>query len=674
MSDADPIAVRLGDVRSTGDRLLETHPTVDAFFRELLDSAVDGTHVLGGIVWMMSQQGRMTPFKEAGLKNVTPDGTIDVGPLEQQQLQKILAEKQFTILNGQAGPGRAGLPPRAVGPVRLADRSVGVLELFVAPQQAEDRQRDLVGLVEEWCGYGSRFLEQQKVTSQPPRDPSGFWERFEAFVLQLQRTLDPREVCAISVNDGRLLIGCDRLSIVLKEGQRVRVRGISGQDDVEHRANLTQAMKSVAQQVLDVGEPVVYRGTIENLPPQLEKPLADFLQESRSRMALFLPLLSTVPLPRKEERNPNDPTTKEKPRKPIGVLVVEQFSESRPLPQLRQQAELVTDHVAAALHNAETHRSIFLLWLWRALGRMFGWFRGRNLWIAIAVLLGLSVIGAGLAFVPWDYRVEATGMTMPVEQRDVFAPWDGDVLEVLVDNGKRVNKGEPLIQMKSDDLRTELVQARRDLADYLEQVQSLGFQRRDAQLSTDRNRREAEVTRLVGEIAAAQIKADGAKDWVEILEKRIEALTVRSPIDGVVATFQLEQTLLNRPVRRGELLLQVMDDKGAWRLELEVPDDRMWHLLEAMNTADDHTLPIEYVLASNVEKTYDARLTTIATRTNESEEEGLVVEVFADLERESLPSRFIGAEVQAKINCGPKSLFYVLFGDVVEFFQRHLWL
>jgi multidrug efflux pump subunit AcrA (membrane-fusion protein) len=654
--------------------LLETHPTVDAFFRELLDSAVDGSHVLGGIVWMMSQQGRMTPFKEAGLKNVTPDGMIDVGPLEQQQLQKILADRQFTILNGQAGPGRVGLPPRAVGPIRVTDRSVGVLELFVAPQQADARQRDLIGLVEEWCGYGSRFLEQQKVTSQPPRDPTGFWERFEEFVLQLQRTLDPREVCAIAVNDGRLLIGCDRLSIVLKEGQRVRVRGISGQDDVEHRANLTQAMKSVAQQVLDVGEPVVYRGTIEGLPPQLEKPLADFLQESRSRMALFLPLLSTAPLPRKEEKNPNDPTTKEKPRKPIGVLVVEQFSESRPLPQLRQQAELVTDHIAAALHNAETHRSIFLLWLWRALGRMFGWFRGRNIWIAVAVLLGLSVVGAGLAFVPWDYRVEGMGKTMPVEQRDIFAPWDGDVLKVLVDNGQRVEIGQPLLQMKSDDLQTELVQARRDYADFLEQVESFRSQRQEAQRSSDRSRRDADVARLEGEEAAALVKAKGAKDRVDIAEKRIEALTVRSPINGVVATFQVEQTLLNRPVRRGELLLQVMDDTGRWRLELEVPDDRMWHLLAAMQQSEDHTLPIEYVLATNVETSYEATLTTVATRTNESEEEGLVVEVFAKIEPDSLPSPRIGAEVQAKINCGPKSLFYVLFGDVVEFFQRHLWL
>jgi multidrug efflux pump subunit AcrA (membrane-fusion protein) len=671
MSEQEPIAVRLGAVRLAGDRLLESHTTVDAFFRELLESAVDGTNVLGGIVWMLSQQGRMTPFKEAGLRNVTNDGTIDVGPVEQQQLQSVMAQKQITILNGQGGTGRANLPPRAVGPIQLADRPVGVLELFINPQQAHEQQRNILTLVEEWCGYGSRFLEQQKVSSQPPKDPTGFWERFEEFTLQLQRTLDPREVCAIAVNDGRLLIGCDRLSIVLKEGRRVRVRGISGQDDVEHRANLTQAMKSVAQQVLKVGEPVVYRGTIEGLPPQLEKPLADFLQESRSRMALFLPLLSTVPLPRKEDKTPNDPRTKEPPRRTIGVLVVEQFSESRPLPVLRQQAELVSEHVAAALHNAETYRSIFLLWLWRALGRMFGWFRGRNLWIALAVLLGLSAIGATLAYVPWAYRVEGMGKLMPVDQREIFAPWDGDVVEVLVTSNQPVEAGQPLVQLKSDDLQTQLTETLQERDVYLQQAESYRIQERQA---AD-DRRPDDATRLGGEYLAARVKAEGADRKVEILRQRMENLTVRSPIDGVVATFQIEKNLLNRPVRRGELLLQVMNvESDHWQLELQVPEYRMGHLLSALAEAEDHTLPVEYFLRTNVETTYEANVTRVATRTSESAEEGTVVEVFADIPPQALPSRRIGAEVQAKIDCGQRSLFYVLFGDVVEFFQRHLWL
>ena len=31
-------------------------------------------------------------------------------------------------------------------------------------------------------------------------------------------------------------------------------------------------------------------------------------------------------------------------------------------------------------------------------------------------------------------------------------------------------------------------------------------------------------------------------------------------------------------------------------------------------------------------------------------------------------------EVTAKIDCGEQPLFFVLFGDVVEFVQRNVWL
>src|SRR5690606_9013112 len=152
----------------------------------------------------------------------------------------------------------------------------------------------------------------------------------------------------------------------------------------------------------------------------------------------------------------------------------------RALPVLRQQAELITDHIAASLHNAQTYRGIFLLWLWRALGRMFGWFRGRNSWIALAVLLRLSAIGAALAYVPWAYRVEGQGKAMPVEQREIFAPWDGDVVEVLVQSNQLVEAGQPLVQLKSDDLQTQLTEAMQERDVYLEQAQSYRIQERQA--------------------------------------------------------------------------------------------------------------------------------------------------------------------------------------------------
>jgi hypothetical protein len=659
---------RLGHLRVEGDRLLDASPPAERFFRDLLKATIDGQQLLAGIVWMVDRDGRLQPYCDDGLRNVSPDGQVTVGPVQQQQLAAALRDGKVVSLNGPAANGQE-LPPRVVAPLQAQGRTIGGLEVFYDPERLPAGTRMLQPLMEEWCGYSSRYLDQQRLASQQPQDPTGFWERFEKFTLDLQRSLDVREVSAVAVNDSRLLIGCDRVALVMKEGKRIRVRGISGQDDVEHRANLVSSMRVVARQVVKVGQPIVYRGSIEGLPPQLEKPLGDFLQLSRSRMALFLPLLAPEPFPHRERKEFQ--TAEQKPsRRAIGCLVVEQFSEARPLPVLRQRADLVCDHVAAALHNARTHEQVFLLPLWKRLGRFFGWFRGRNLWIAAAVAVLLTAVGLALAYVPWDYRVEGLGKTMPVIQREVFAPWDGDVVEILVGSGERVEAAQPLLRIESAELQAELVNAR-NLRDQKQQLlKSLSSQRRLA----EREKRMADAARAELEQVKARIELDGAEQQVSILETRVEALTVRSPIKGVVATFQIEQKLLNRPVRRGEVVLEVMDDAGDWRLELEVPEYRMGHLLRALEASSGKTLPVEYVLATAVETTYQADVTTIATRTNESEEEGTIVEVYADIDIDTLPSRRIGAEVQAKIDCGPRSLFYVLFGDVVEFVQRHFWL
>ena len=81
-------------------------------------------------------------------------------------------------------------------------------------------------------------------------------------------------------------------------------------------------------------------------------------------------------------------------------------------------------------------------------------------------------------------------------------------------------------------------------------------------------------------------------------------------------------------------------------------------------------------MATKTEATYDGKLQLVGTRSEKSDELGSVVEVYADIDANSLPkqNRRIGAEVRAKISCGQRSLGYVLFGDVVEFVRQRLWL
>lgn len=658
----------LGRIREdlAGAPLSEGPP--HAAFQQLLESAVGADGLLAGMVWVVDEHGRLRVLCERGMQGLVSEGRFVVSERHQQRLADTLRAGQACCIELDDAESSGSIPCRvAIAPLYRQAQPAGAVELFTGPELADDRQSRLLRFLEEVCSIGSELLSRDGAPGAREDSSAAFWERFERFTLHLQRSLDVDEVAAVAVNDGRVLLGCDRLSLALRYGNRSVIRAVSGQERVERRANLVRAMGQLAQQAIVAGEAVTYRGVLEGFAPQLEKPLADYIVESRARMVMLAPLREQPPLVAASEEGAAGGMPAE--QHVLGCLIIEQMSDTRPRSTVTDRVDLVADHVAAALANARQHSELFLLPVWRQLGRMAGRFRGRRLAIAVAVAALAAAVGVGLAVVPWEYRVEGEGKAMPEVQREVFAPWDGDVADVVVESGARVAAGDVLLRIESDDLDAEYIAAQNEVRET--------EKRRDALLSEwqtllKTSDREDQI-RVQGELEKSRIELTAAQEQQRKLEERINRLTVRAPIDGVVATYQLKQNLLGRPVRRGELLLEVMDDRGPWRLELEVPEHRMGHVLRAVEASQTGALVVEYVPATAVEQTYEARLTTVATRSNESEERGTVVEVFAEMGAEGVAVRRIGAEVTAKIHCGKRSLGYALFGDVIEFVRRHVW-
>ena len=487
------------------------------------------------------------------------------------------------------------------------------------------------------------------------------------YLLSLQRSLDLNEVSNVVVNDGRVLFGVDRVSLAMLRGRKAVVTAVSGQESVHPRGNLIRAMRRLTQKVLAAGEPFRYDGSIGNVPKELEEPLAEFIQEAGTRFLMIVPLLEPERLVKPEE-----PMGGGKPqridRQPIGALIVEQMSSSEPSTQLKGTLDSVADHIAAAAYNSHSHSTIFLLPVWRSMGRFFEWLRGRRLAIAGAIAAALVAAGAALVLVPWDYRVDGTGRLMPVTQREVFAPWDGQVKDLLVEGGDHVEKDQPLIKLRNDELEAELAKVNGELLEKQKLFHSLKAQADEA----EKNGKKDEKLKANGKAMETQVEIESGLLQQQMLRDRQERLTVRAPIAGIVTTFQVQQLLENRPVKRGDLLLQVMDEKGDWQLELEIAEHRVGRILKAQKELGQH-LPIEYRLLTSPESSYKATLKTLATRTVTAEEDGSVLEARATLDTEQLPSRAIGADVRARIGCGKSNLGDVLFGDVVEFIQRYLW-
>ena len=650
----------------------------EEFFPQFLDKLVRALGADAGVVWMLEQGQRLGLKAETGL-----DATgFRENPNAVSQNHALLVDSMST---GQAAvyvPGETDKPlptqhQIVVAALQTGSDSVGVVEIFQRAGAPKEARPGYLQFVEQMCGYASKYLERQKKRSETPAIAGAvnpFLLEFGDFVLQMQRTLDVKEVCSTAASDGRLLLNCDRVSVVLKKGRKTFVQAISGQDSVNKRANLVRKMVDLAKAAIAMKEPIVYSGKNEPLPPQIETPLADFLQESKSRLVIVAPLFESDLLIRSKDED-DDPARSRAAKKSdrvIGSLVIEQFQSSEPAPQLEERVDLISDHVAAALHNAREHERIYFLWVQKLLGRISEWFYGRKLLKTLGVLSLITIVIASLVFIPWDYRVEGEGRLMPVDQRQVYAQVDGEVVKIHAEGGARVKAGQLLLELKNPELQAQLTAAESELIEKKEQTVVLNAQIAQARRNPDT---QDEALRLQGQLAQTTIEIIGLEEQIAILGERQKHLKVYSPIDGVLATFQVEQKLLNRPVKSGETLVEVMDDRGAWRLELEVEEHRMGHFFEGQKKLHTEELPVEYVLATRPEDTYVGTVDTIATRADVAAEKGSIVEVYTKIEAGDLPSdrRRIGADVRAKINCGKSSLGYVLFGDVVEFIQKQWW-
>jgi multidrug efflux pump subunit AcrA (membrane-fusion protein) len=452
-----------------------------------------------------------------------------------------------------------------------------------------------------------------------------------------------------------------------RRGRKTETLAVSGQQRVNRRSNLTRAMERLAESVIASGEPLIYDGEVGELPPSLARRLKEYLAESEARLALFFPVQEPRPLGEKKE-------DAEKPRsqKAFACAVIEHMRTSENSERLRRQLTVVSEHLAIALDNARSQSRIFLLPVWHGIGAVLEWFRGRKLLKTLAVLGCVALAVGVLWLIPWEYRVTASGRLMPAEQQSVFAPWDGEVVKIHVRGGQRVAAGDVLLEIRNEQLEEEWNRMRNELLTKRKRIGTLKAQVDELSRSFEQQR---ERTRLQGELLQTQIEIDGLTLRLDDMEQRRKKMIVKAGISGVVATFQLDQKLRDRPVARGDVLLEIMNEEGPWRLELNVPEDRLGHLVDGTEKAGTQQLHVDFVLATRPESTFAGNIESLATRTETLTDKGLIVPVLVAIDRDDLPEddRRIGADVRGKIRCGQRSLGYCIFGDVLEFIQQRVW-
>jgi multidrug resistance efflux pump len=408
---------------------------------------------------------------------------------------------------------------------------------------------------------------------------------------------------------------------------------------------------------------VWYTGDTSNLAPQVEQALDAYVDESHTKAIAILPL--------KEPRDEEARFTSEgdhDPARVIGVLLVEQMVDSRSPDGFLQRVEVVRTHSATALTNALEYEGLFLMPVWRFLGRGTRFFRGRALPKTLAILGTLAAVIAFFSLYPKEFKLQGDGKLRPVIRQNVWAEINGDVQQVLVEHDDPVKKGQLLVEQHSDELEKQIkeTQGNRDAA--IAQLDSL-----NRELMSDRELTAVEKSQKFSELGQVEEKLKSLNEQMALLETMKQMLKVRSPIDGRVVTWNVSERLQGRPVNRGEMLLEIADPTGDWELEVYMPEYRMGHIADADARSPDK-LPVTFFLATNPQEKLQGLVEHVDSSAEVRGESGNTVLVRVSFNQEAFRKMNsdpkIGATATAKIHCGQRAIGYVLFHDLVDFVRR----
>ncbi|MFW5652430.1 MAG: GAF domain-containing protein [Planctomycetota bacterium] len=274
--------------------------------------------------------------------------------------------------------------------------------------------------------------------------------------IQLRETLDlldksqqgenHKEMGSLLAHELQRRFGCSRVSIGLVHGHAIRVVAISGVENVDRKAELSEAIEAVMEECADQ-DIEIRTPQPEDLDPSERR----VVRAHESLSERFGPCsIASFPL-RVEEGL-------------IGVVAMERERDDPFNENTLRLLRLVAEYIGPALWTRRlADRGILAVTRDRTID--FGHFLvgPQKTAAKVLALITLLILLAAVA-IPVPDRVLADSRIIAEDRRQISAPFEGaKVDEVLVSAGDTVEAGQPLIRMDTRDLRFELARAESDL-------------------------------------------------------------------------------------------------------------------------------------------------------------------------------------------------------------------
>lgn len=653
--------------------LARTTTDVDQFYRELLDGCVTLLAAAGGVVWEPAPHGRWQPRQQAGDEQTLSEVTAAEATQHLNLLQAIQQQADSTIVQPHGDGPHAGANPTGavlvLAPVLDTSEPNGqhqvlaIVELLMRSGSGPAVQQGWRELLETVAAIAGEFhLRQQLRRFRHDRQSH---DDSLMLMRRLQQASGLQQLGYEIANEGRRYVGADRLTVIVRQVGKWKALAASGVERVEPRADTTKQLQALAAATSDWGEPIEYSDTspesMADLPSELASLIARHADQAQTRR------LVATPLGKASSPDDNTSTT----GKAAAVLIAEAFSTDEQAFSHQQVLELASLCEPAFRQTVAMDRFPMrscLRWADR-------WQYARETWglskLATAALAAALVIAA-LMFVQVDYEVEAPAILRPTVERDVFATTNGKVAEVRIAHGEQVSAGDVLAVLDDPQLLLEVQRVEGEIATTRKRLEAIAVARTDRQVREETKSDElplsAEAEQLEKRLASLQLQQ-------QILTRRREALTLRSPIDGIVLTLDVQNLLRTRPVERGQVLFTVADTSAGWQLEAEVPQDRIGEVVNAQRQTDEQ-LSVRFRVAGETERTYGGRLDAISATavldTQRLDQESPAFQATIHVDNQAQLIARPGMNAQVRIHCGSRSLGYVWLHDIWQ--TVYCWL
>lgn len=300
--------------------------------------------------------------------------------------------------------------------------------------------------------------------------------------------------------------------------------------------------------------------------------------------------------------------------------------------------------------------------------------------IRLGALVAAAVALIWLLLIPTMFRIEGQGTLQATEQKVVFAPLDGVVESLSVQDGQYVDVGMPIASMRSPQLDIEVHEVSGAIRANHEKRDGLSLAMN--QLARDSQNMDATQSRLSAEIRELETQLETLTAKRDALLKEQKKLQIVAPISGMIVAPRAERFLESRPVKRGDALLRVANLDGPWHLDIKIADRDSLYVREKLmgdldsgagQIPESEQTEIAFVMLSQPDIPLRARASWISEAARNADGDGMFVDLEAKVDRDLIPNAHMGASVFAYIECGKRPLWFVWSRPLIEAIQRRLW-